>query len=184
MENSTEQTVNELIDRYIYGGGSPEEMQLCAEQLMAVGEPGLSSSDPWVESGLNYYLGDNAFTGVPSWVVQTFTSNNTHSFDFGSQNRTFEDMQVRLHELEEENASLRMEVERVNDLLDTLLEEKEMSRTDLFLVHQREKMEEKGWIFAFLSPSVLDLLDERAVEEFLEENIRFIYDAEIPSEEE
>ena len=183
MENSTERTVDELIDRYIYGG-NPEEMRLCAEQLMAGGEPGPSSSDPWVESGLNYYLGDNAFTGVPSWVVQTFTSNNTYAFDFGNQNRTFEDMQARLHQLEEENASYRLETERLNDLLDAFLDEEEMTRTDLFLLQQREKMEEKGWILAFLSPSVLDLLDECAVEEFLEENIRFIYDVEIPSEEE
>ena len=184
LENSTEQTVDELIDRFV-NGGNPEDMQLCAEKLMAVGDQVKNSAFGLANSnigGPEYYTGDSL--GGPSlydYGIRVFTSNSAHPF---APNRTFEDMQARLHQLAEENASYRLEVERVNDLLDTLLDEEEMTRTDLFLLQQREKMEEKGWIFAFLSPSVLDLLDECAVEEFLEENIRFIYDVEIPSEEE
>ena len=192
MENSTEQKVNALIDELISGTNPNDNIQRFVEQVRALGEPGMFSdferasgvSGPQDYLGGNYfqyYTGANAFMDFSSYsyVPQTFTSYSTQALSPKNQNRTLEDSSVHIHALQEANASLHLEIQRLEDLLKTKLDEKEMTGVDLFLLNQRQRMEKKGWILAFLSPSVVELLEKFALSEFLEGDLRFIYDAKV-----
>ena len=82
------------------------------------------------------------------------------------------------------------EIEKVIELNFDHLEEKHfflsrhegLTKKDLFLAIQRDRMKEKGWTLAFLSPSVVEYLETVALTEYINGETRFIYDVQKGSE--
>ncbi len=119
------------------------------------------------------------------YIPPTFASDHTEtSFRVkATLMRTYDDLRQVEHELKEKNALLSLELEKLNTLLDTLLDEEGLTRRQLFVLKHMQRMEgEKGWTLAFLSPSVVDFLEEEALADFLEDEVRFFYDAHSSSE--
>lgn len=76
-----------------------------------------------------------------------------------------------------------VDAENVLEMLDEALAEENLTRSDLFLLEQRHRMEEKGWTVAFLSPSVIELLKAKSIADYTEEGVPFFYDAGNPNVE-
>lgn len=88
--------------------------------------------------------------------------------------------EAHIVELTQENMQLDHDVQRLSELLNLRLEEHHLDKRQFLILNYLQRWEEKGWTLAFLSPSVVDLLEKSALDEFLEENIRFFYDADTP----
>lgn len=93
-------------------------------------------------------------------------------------NKTLEDARAREQELTEENAKLLLENEQLNDLITLYCEQDDMTPRELFVLYHLQRMEEKGWQIAFLSPSVLHFIQSSTCSDFLDADIPFFYDAE------
>lgn len=85
--------------------------------------------------------------------------------------------EAHISELLQENMQLDHDVQRLSELLNLRLEEYHLEKRQLLILNYLQRWEEKGWTLAFLSPSVVDFLEEHACDEFLEDDVRFFYDA-------
>ena len=108
----------------------------------------------------------------------TFTMTASNTSNSQGTSITFKNLQEEICKLKNENAHLHLEMEDFDAFFDMLLEEDDLSVSDVFLLGQRQRMQERGWEIAFLSPSVVDSLRKSSTDEFTESGFSFFYTKE------
>lgn len=164
------------------------DLETLRAEVRAVNEAFYGSSELLPATGSLGNLGSTGYLGNSAWFVpMTYTSNFTTMVTTPTQDgRTIEELLQVETDLLEEVADLSDEIQEMEDTMeriDAVLDGSGFTRSDIFLLEQRNRMEEKGWTLAFLSPSVVDLLEAKSIADYTEEGIPFFYDAGNPDVE-
>lgn len=119
------------------------------------------------------------YTSFPSYRIITTDNTNPHFYFDPSLLEPLEESPPSLYDisLENENAQLRQELDDVKELLALAMQKDELTERQLFVLRHMKRMEEnKGWTLAFLSPSVLELIEKHSIGEYLEGDVSFYFD--------